>query len=213
MAISNGYCSLADVKASLRITDNVDDSLLELAVESASREIDSACERVFYPTATTRIYAPDNDFVCNIDDIVSLTTLKTSSNADGTFDTTWAATDYQLEPLNGIAGGILTSQNIIRAVGSYTFPVAGTYAAPVQGSYAIPANGATATVQVVGTFGFSAAPTAVKQATVILASRIFKRNDSPLGIAGFGDMGAIRVSRLDSDVEALIAPYKKMRFA
>lgn len=197
MAITNGYATLAQIKASLRITDNVDDELLELAVESASREIDSVCERVFYSTSATRIYTPRDSYVTEIDDVVLVTSIKTSSAADGNFDTTWGANDYQLEPLNGVAGGVAVPYSHIRAVGDYTFPI----------------SGGEATVQVVGTFGFASIPTAVKQATVILASRIFKRNDSPLGVAGFGDLGVIRVNRIDPDVEALIHPYKKVRFA
>lgn len=197
MAITNGYCTLEQIKASAGITDTVDDTLLELAVEAASREIDSATERQFFQTSATRIYTPRDSFVTEIDDLVSLTTLKTSSAADGTFDETWTSTDYQLEPLNGLAGGIEVPANQIRAVGDYTFPL----------------SGGEATVQVVGTFGFSSVPTAITQATVILGSRIFKRNDSPLGVAGFGDIGVIRVGRLDPDVEALVMPYKKIRYA
>ena len=197
MAITNGYCTLEQIKASAGITDTVDDTLLELAVEAASREIDSATERQFFQTSATRIYTPRDSFVTEIDDLVSLTTLKTSTAADGTFDETWTSTDYQLEPLNGLAGAIEVPANQIRAVGDYTFPV----------------SGGEATVQVVGTFGFSSVPTAITQATVILGSRIFKRNDSPLGVAGFGDIGVIRVGRLDPDVEAMIMPYKKIRYA
>jgi hypothetical protein len=181
----------------LRITDSVDDALLELAIEAASREIDSATERQFFPTNATRIYTPRDSYVVEIDDLTTLTTLKTSSAADGTFDITWTASDYQLEPLNGLTGGITVPYTQIRAVGDYTFPI----------------EGGEATVQVVGSFGFATAPTAIKQATVLLASRIFKRNDSPLGVAGFGDLGVVRVSRLDPDVDAMIAPYKKVRFA
>ena len=50
MAITNGYCTLNELKASLRIpvSDTVYDALLELAVESASRDIDQATERIFY---------------------------------------------------------------------------------------------------------------------------------------------------------------------
>lgn len=197
MAITNGYATLTQIKASLNITDNADDDLLELAVETASREIDAACERQFFQTSATRIYTPRDSYVTEIDDLVTLTTIKTSSAADGTFDTTWTSTDYQLEPLNGLTGGIEVPYNAIRAVGAYTFP----------------RSGGEATVQVVGTFGFSAVPTAIKQATVILAARVFKRNDSPLGVAGYGELGAVRVSKLDPDVEAMIMPYKKMRFA
>ena len=68
-------------------------------------------------------------------------------------------------------------------------------------------------MRVVGTFGWAAIPTAIKQATILLSMRQFKRYDSPLGIAGFGDMGAMRVSRLDPDVEALVSPFKKVRMA
>jgi hypothetical protein len=71
-----------------------------------------------------------------------------------------------------------------------------------------------ATVRVTGVYGWSAVPTAIKQATVIQAARIFKRNDSPTGIVGFGDMGAIRVGvQLDPDVKHLIDVYRKVRFA
>jgi hypothetical protein len=37
--------------------------------------------------------------------------------------------------------------------------------------------------------------------------------DSPLGIAGFGDMGAMRVSfKGDPDVNMLLAPYVRSKF-
>ena len=48
MAITNGYASLTEVKAALRITDTIDDSLLEMAIESASRLIDGYASRQFY---------------------------------------------------------------------------------------------------------------------------------------------------------------------
>lgn len=199
MAITNGYCTLNELKASLRIpvSDTLDDALLELAVESASRDIDQTCERQFFSTSATRIYTPRDSYYCETDDIVSITTLKTSSAADGNFDVTWQTSDYQLQPLNGLAGGMALPQNIIYAVGDYTFPI----------------DDDEATVQIAGTFGFSSVPTAIKQATVLLAARIFKRNDSPGGVMGFGDLGVIRVGRMDPDIDRLIQPYKKVRFA
>jgi hypothetical protein len=198
MAIVNGYCSLAEIKASARITDNVDDTLLELAVESASRMVDSYTQRYFYNAGTaTRLFAPQDSYVAEIDDLVSLTTLQTSDGDD--FGTTWAAKDYQLEPLNGNVDGLTGHPSTrIRAVDDFIFNV-------LEGE---------ATVRVVGVWGWSAVPVAVKQATVIQAARIFKRNDSPLGIAGFGEMGAVRVGvQLDPDVKHLIDVYRKVRFA
>ena len=198
MAIVNGYCSLADVKASARITDTVDDSLLELAVESASRLVDSYTQRYFYNAGTaTRIFVPLDNYVTEIDDLISLSVLETSDGDD--YGTTWAAKDYQLEPLNGNVDGLTNHPATrIRAVDDFLFNVLDL----------------EATVRVTGVWGWSAVPTAVKQATVIQAARIFKRNDSPTGIVGFGDMGAVRVGvQLDPDVKHLIDVYRKVRFA
>jgi hypothetical protein len=198
MAVTNGYCSLAELKAALRVADAIDDALLELAIESASREIDGYCERVFYSTSTSRIYSASDIWLLQTDDLVSVSSVKTTS--DGiTYDVTWAPTDYQLEPLNQVAGGLLTPYTRIRAVGNYLFPVwaVGTSAANL------------AAVQVTGLFGWSSVPTAIRQACVILAMRIFKRLDAPLGMIT-NDMGSMRVGRFDPDVEALVAPYRKV---
>ena len=75
-----------------------------------------------------------------------------------------------------------------------------------------PISGGEALIKVVGVYGWPSIPIAIKQACIIQASRIYKRLDSPMGIVGFGDMGAIRVSnQLDPDVAQLVMPYKRMR--
>lgn len=201
MAITNGYCTLAEVKAALRIpnADTVDDALLETAVESASRLVDGYANRNFYSSGSaTRFFTPEDRIVCEIDDLISLTSLVVSADLDGVFDQTWTSTDYQLEPLNGRADGLTGwPATRIRAVGDYVF---GT-------------NIGEASVRVTGTWGWSAAPIAVKQATVIQASRIFKRLDSPLGVLSSPDLGYIRVgTRLDPDVQQLVEPYRQTRF-
>lgn len=198
MAITNGYCTLNELKASLRITDSVDDAILELAVESASREIDTSCERTFYNMGTaTRYFVARDSYFTEIDDLVSLTHLKTDPDGDGNYSITWEAKDYQLEPLNGFVGGIPTPYTGITARDTYLFPI----------------EDGEALVEVRGVWGWNATPTAIKQATIIMASRLYKRNDSPLGVAGFGDLGVVRVGKLDPDVEALIMAYKKPRMA
>jgi len=202
MAITDGYATLADVKGALRITDTVDDSLLEIAIESASRQIDGYTERVFTSSEDTRVYIPFDSYVTEIDDLASITSLESSSDGK-TFDTTWTSTDYQLEPLNSQVGGLATPATRIRAIGDYLFPV-------WDGR---DTNAQEATVRIVGTFGWAAVPMAIRQATILLSLRQFKRYDAPLGIAGFGDLGGMRVSRLDPDVEALVAPFRKVRMA
>lgn len=198
MAVTNGYATLNQVKAALRITDNVDDSLLEMAVESASRAIDGHAMRSFYSSGTaTRIYAADNWDVVYIDDLAGTAiTLLTDPDEDGTFAITWKPSDYQLEPVNGVADGLTVPYTRIRAIGDYAFPVLSEQAL----------------VKVTGVFGWPSVPSAIVQACVIQASRIFKRLDSPLGVAGFGELGAIQVTRdLDPDVAQLVSPYRRMR--
>jgi len=198
MAITNGYATLAQVKAALRVSDNLDDSLLEMAIESASRVIDEYTNRIFYNAGTAvRYYAPSDDFNVDIDDLISLTTLATMNDDDQIYDTTWTSTDYQLEPLNGFADGIYQPYNHIRAVGDYTFLTLG----------------GEATIKVTGVFGWNAVPIQVTQATVIQASRIYKRLDSPLGIIS-GELGSMRVgARIDPDVAQLVDSLRRIRFA
>jgi hypothetical protein len=206
VAIVNGYASLSDVKAAARITDTIDDSLLEIAIESSSRDIDAYCERVFFSTgatAVTRTYIPQDIFLLETDDIISVSSIKSDTTGEGGFDLTWDATDYQLEPLNGIAGGIPTPFTRIRAIGSKLWPIY----EPRD------INAGQASVQITGVFGFTSVPTAIRQATILSALRAYKRYDSPLGAAGFGDLGIMRVSRVDPDVEKLVAPFRKVRMA
>ena len=197
MAITNGYTDLTTLKLSLSITDTVDDSWLEICITAASRAIDNFTERVFYQSEGSRVFTPYDNFVVEIDDLASLTSLKTSTNVDGVFDQTWGANDRQLEPLNGIAGGIPSPTTHIRAVGDYWFPTAGQ----------------EATVQVTGTFGWSAIPDAVEQACILQSARYFKRADSPMGVAGFDAMGVVRLSRIDPDIATLLEPYCRIRMA
>ena len=203
--INQGYATRNQVKAALRIgtADTIDDDLIDNCVGAASRLIDGYCNRRFWQTGTAeaRVYQAEDSFYCSIDDIAGTAiTLKTSSQSDGTFDVTWKVSDYQLEPLNGNLDGLTWSYDKIRAVGDYLFPT-------VNANY-----GEQALVQVTAVFGWPEVPEPVTQATIIQASRIFKRYDSPLGVAGFGDLGAIRVSRyLDPDMAQLVEPYRRMR--
>ena len=65
-------------------------------------------------------------------------------------------------------------------------------------------------MKVTAVFGFATAvPVQIRQATVLLALRTFSRLQSPLGVAGFGDMGAVRVGRVDPDVQAILMPFRK----
>lgn len=194
MTITNGYCTLADLKAVLRITDSVDDTMLEARISEASRVIDQHCDRRFYAdiSASARLFTSLDGAQVFVDDISTTTGLviKTDSAGDGTYATTLTSSQYQLEPLNCLSKG-----DPVRRIVAVT---AGTF----------PTTIAPAAVQVTAKWGWPAVPDPVKSACVILAGRLVKRGDSLLGVAGFGDLGSISVRAIDPDVERMLRPYR-----
>lgn len=199
MAIVNGYATLQQVKAAARITDSVDDDLLETAIESSSRMIDGYCERRFYTAGTeTRFFAATNSYVVDVDDLAGTAiTVETSAGLDGIYDETWTPADYQLEPLNRTNAGLAFPITRLRAVGDYLFPV--------------DAVAAETGVKITGVYGFgTAVPAAVKQACILASLRQYARYSSALGVAGFGDMGAVRVARIDPDIQSMLMPFRKV---
>lgn len=199
MAITNGYATLAELKAVLRIpsADSGDTAELELAVESASRAIDTATNRRFWQdgTAVKRYYLAEPRFANTITtaDISTSTGLvvKLDEDADGVYETTLTiADDFYLSPLNAAANGQPWTR-IVKASGSWPTTV--------------PA------VEVEAKFGWAAVPTAVKQATLLQAARFYQRRNAPFGIAGSPEIGSeLRLlARLDPDVAVLLSGYRK----
>lgn len=184
--------TVANLKAHLGLTDAVDDTPLTTAVNAANAMVVQRCRRSFDTdaTATARIFRPVHNRYVVVNDIHTATDLvvKTDDDDDGTFETTIAAADYQLEPLNGVVDGESGwPYTAIRAVESDTFLMATR----------------RASVQVTAKWGWAAVPGPVTQATLLVAARLFKRKDSPHGSVGFDEF-ALRVSREDPDVAAAL---------
>lgn len=196
MALTNAYTTLNAVKSALRITDNVDDTLIEYAIDSASRMIDGYCQREFYNAGTAaRVFTAYEELYCEIDDAASTAiTVQTDPNADGSWSVTFTPSDYQLEPLNGKSGGQTWAYTRLRASGDYLFPV----------------ENQLALVKVTAVWGWPAIPKQIEYAAIMQSQRLFKRLDSPTGVIGFGDMGAVRVSRqLDPDIAEMVHPFRR----
>jgi hypothetical protein len=192
MAIVNGYATLAQVKAALRLTDSVDDTLIENAIESASRRIDGYTSRWFYKTEQTPVQVyPATLYECGtLNDMATTSvTVKIDSVGDGSYATTWTqGQQYQLEPLNaGLSG---KPYRRIVAINGFNFPVA--VDKPL--------------VQVTAQWGWNAVPSDVTQACILLSMRQFARLNAALGVVGFADM-AMQVRAVDPDVRDLLNPY------
>jgi hypothetical protein len=196
VALTNAYCTLAELKASLAITDSVDDVPLEAAITATSRMIDDYTGRFFYQNGTTqspvaRYYTPLDPWTMNMDDSVSITQVATDDNFNQTWDTVWSTSDYMLEPVNNPQRG--WPVNRILAIGRYVWP------------YYLPQS-----CKITGVWGWTAVPSEINMATLIQAARLFTRRQSPFGIAGSPDLGTVRLAaKLDADVETLLRPFRK----
>lgn len=191
------YCTLEQLKNRMNVTSTTYDTDMLDAIHAASRDIDEWCQRHFWRTTATRTYAATDSYCLWPGDFVSITTLKTDAAGDGTFETTWSATDYQLGPVDSQYHAEVRPYTEVRAIASNTFPIAYSRI------------GRNDLVQIVGVFGWAAVPVAVRSAALILAEELVKLKDAPFGVAGFGEFGAVRV-RQNPKAATLLNPYRRI---
>ncbi len=185
------YSTLAFLKKTTNrgTADTTADDLLAQSLEAGSRAVEEYCDgRVFYlaDTATARTF-PTRRRICvaegyrlPVDDIGHATF--TAEVGDGT---TWTTlTDVTVYPENALAKG-----KAITGLVSQTDW----------------ANSRLA--RITARWGWPTVPSAVTQATFLHSSRLYRRKDSPEGVAGNSEWGLVRVPNLDPDVKALLAPY------
>ena len=193
MTITNGYATRDELKAWKTVSATTDDAIIDLAVTSASRGIDYLSDRAFFQAAGARVFDTCNQRTVEIDDAVQVTAVATDDNRDGVYETVWSASDYQ--PIAPRSRGIEPwPYTKIRAI-NRQFP----YVEPDSRIHLI---------QVTAIWGWATVPAGIKQACLILASKLVRRKDSPEGVAGFSEIGAVvRIAKNDPDVMNLIAAY------
>lgn len=188
------YATLDEYKYELYQADlsrpEWDDVITDM-LDEASAFIDTHCFRTFVvpTTESIRYYSPNWNLseVADLDDIANTTGLAVAVDSSGTgsYSTITVDSDYFLETDN--VTGMVTA---IRSSG--TFPL----------SYNRPR-----TIKVTARFGWPSVPTPIRRACIIEARRLFNRKENPSGIIGFGEFGGVRLSNIDPDVKALLAPY------
>lgn len=195
------------------VSDTADDVKLMRTLSAASRTIDRLCRRMpgdFSPQTATRTFdiwgewtgrnmSPEAvlsfetwylgakmavDTQLFIPPLLSVTSLATDWDSDGTFETTWATTDYILYPLNSIPKRHV-QVNLIS--GRYRFPVG------------------QSVVQIVGSWGeYTTVPDDIAYATFLLANRLRNRAKSPEGMMGDTERGFTSLNQIDPDVRAIL---------
>lgn len=203
------YTTATDVKSALSASGTTYlDSDLATAITSASRAIDEACGRFFYPlTGSTFVYtapvapiAPGfygyrTDYELEIDDLTTLTSLKVDMDGDGAYETIWTLnTDFYLDPPNHPNLSKPYERVIIRPQQGKVFPTWDN------------------AVQVIGDFGWSAVPDEVTQYCKIYATQLLLRTrQAPFGVLMAGiEIGSVtRISRFDPDFNRLLGHLVK----
>lgn len=189
------YITLAEFKNNLNIPadDDTDDTRLERLRRSASRSVDAHCNRRFYldDTVSARTYRPSGRIVVDrrageykllVDDIATTTGLIVETGSLG--GASWSAvTGYDTDPENAI----VQAQAIEALIQTRPWPSA-------RGTR----------IRVTAKWGWPAVPDLVYEATLLQASRLSKRKESPEGVVGTSEWGPIRVTKLDPDVQKML---------
>lgn len=189
--MANEYADRATLKQRMNIEadDTTRDELLDGVLAAASRGIDTATGRRFYldETATTRSFAVAGRLVRRdgavrllVDDIGAAPVLVESGSGDS-----WATlSDYDTAPDNALIRG-----------------------RPITALARSSSWGSAARARVTARWGWPEIPPEITEATLIQASRLYKRKDSPEGVTGSAEWGVVRLSRRDPDVWALIEHF------
>lgn len=192
------YCTLEQLKARLDLDDTDDDAILEAAITATSRAIELITARRFSSNAETRYYQARNSYEFMVDDLLSVTTLQTDNDGDGSYEYSWASSDYVLMPVNAAADNA-PYRWIERDPNSLLwFPVTRHHPKAIK---------------LAGGFGYSATtPGAVKEAALLLGAQVFQRKDAIFGVSGgSGFIQRVKEAAMrDPHINMLLAPYVRI---
>lgn len=192
--MASDYTTSALVKAALGITDSSEDTAIAARVTAASRLIDRHCHRRFFLDAAAsariinphrRVIARDDGEHLMVDDIGTTTGLVVEV---GSSSTSWTAitTSIEAEPTDAL------SLDPAEPITSLLY----------EDNYFTSHR----RVRVTAKWGWPAVPDVVGEAALIQATRLYRRKDSPEGVLGAAEWsGAVRLSRVDPDVAALLS--------
>jgi hypothetical protein len=197
MTITNGYCTLAELRTRLQFETGVtaEDTRLEQVVEDASRWIDDHCNRSFYTTTEARYFTADSPGRVFVDDLVSVSSFATDESGPGTYGTVWNSTYYNLCPYNAAGKKEPYNEIEISHLSIYTLP---TYYKAIK---------------ITGNWGwvFTTAPGPIKEACLLMSARLYQRKSAVFGVQGTNALGSTSIGEIpiDNDVRSLLARYVK----
>lgn len=206
LGMTQWYCSKEQLKSRLQIapTDTSDDYEIQLSIQTVTDWITTYCGRHFYRISEIRTYRPGNVWNLAIDDLVSCTSFDLDYDGDGVYEVHWTENvNFQLmrysDRYNQHNMGVARPNNYVQVLqGPANTNSAGGQWFPWLWPFTQQNR-----VKITGVWGWADVPPNVTQAALILAADLFKAKDAPWGIAGFGDLGMVKVQSNPWVVELL----------
>lgn len=194
------YVDLAEAKAYLRIGDTVDDAQISVAISAASRAIDRTTNRQFglVETPEPRFYTAELDtdtrrWTIAIDDLMTEAGLLVAADLDDDGSYSYPVDNFDPKPANAAVNGRPWTSIVVHPASTNT------------------PNGRPDAVRVTARFGWTAVPSAIKEACLLQTARMFSRRTAPFGVAGSPEMGSeVRLlAKLDPDVAVAVGPFTR----
>jgi hypothetical protein len=189
------YATLAEFKEWVSegsLFDAESDDQIQMVLDAVDLAVNRYCGRTFgVEQDVSKFYYPQSTDEVQVTDLLTVTSLASDTSGDRTYSLLFAPADASGQPA--------VRYDLIRL-----WPTTSKSFSPGR------------LVKIVGDFGYVDAngnpPADVKTASLIMASRWWKRRETPLGILSATDLGTFeRLSKEDPDVSTLLAPYSGSR--
>lgn len=209
--MADQYIDKNEFKARLGLSGTAQDDNIDRAIDASSRLIDSYCQRRFFQDSvvTIKYFNPISTVFLDVPDLSTTTGLivQLDTTDDGSYDTTLTLnTDFDLRPINPrinkITDGVTyyhpyTELRILETRSSERFE-------PLVNK----------NVKITAKWGWTKIPDAIVEATVIQATRIWKRKDTPFNVFGNESTGTVELfSKFDPDALELIKGYRRLNLS
>lgn len=192
------YITLDELKNHVGVTGTSDDTQLQLALNAAVEAVDHFTKRHFRTVdttddaaKTTRVFTAKSARLVLIDDAAQVDSVEDRATPTSDYETV-DASNYEAKPGNAAADDRPFTR-LKRLTGWWPEGEDG--------------------VRVTAWFGWPATPHGIQEATLLQASRFYRRREAPLGISQVpsADGAGMRLlSKLDADVELMITSYQRI---
>ena len=185
------YVDKTDLKNMIGLSGTSQDNNIDNAINATSRLIDQITGRHFYKSESVQVkyFTPNNPFILDVPDIAHTTGLIVQLD-----------TDFYLKPLD-----------VVDQDGDNDIPFQTLVIFDRRSSERFDPD-IIRNVKITAIWGYNVVPDAIKQATLLQASRLWKRKDSPFSTYGSSDTGERELfQKMDPDAKTLIKPYIRHR--